>query len=75
MVPVVIGLPAINWQRGPTWFRAQPAQTQRSILGPGKYEAWRAGQFDLEQLVNVRRNATWGDSVQVAPLSELVGAN
>lgn len=75
MVPAVIGMPAIQWQRGPDWFRAQDAKTQRSILGPGRYEAWRAGKFDLDQLAQVRRNATWGDSVQVAPLHELTGAN
>jgi hypothetical protein len=75
MIPIVVGVRPVQWQRGPTWFREQNAATQRSILGPGKYEAWRAGKFDLDQLVNVRRNATWGDSVQVAPLSELVGAN
>lgn len=74
MIPTVIGMRPIAWQRGPTWFREQPAQTQRSILGPGRYEAWRAGRFDLDQLVTVRRNETWGDSVQVAPLSELQGA-
>lgn len=75
MVPVVIGMPAINWQRGPAWFAAQDAATQRGILGPGKYTAWKAGKFDLDQLATVRQNATWGDSVQVASLNQLVGEN
>ena len=73
MVPVVIGMPALTWQTGPTWFRAQGAGTQRRMLGPRRYEAWRRGAFDLDQLITVRRNATWGDSVAVTPLAELVG--
>jgi SPP1 gp7 family putative phage head morphogenesis protein len=72
MIPVVEGSEGIQWQLGPDWFRQQDAATQRSILGPGRYEAWQRGAFDLDQLVSVRRNSTWGDSVQVTPLRELV---
>lgn len=71
MIPMVIGMPVLSWRTGADWFRAQSAATQRTMMGPQRYEAWRRGAFDLDQLVSVRRNATWGDSVAVTPLAQL----
>jgi hypothetical protein len=73
LLPTVTGFRPVQWQRGPDWFRQQSPDTQKGILGKGKYEAWKAGKFDLDQLVSVKRNATWGDSVQPTPLRELTG--
>lgn len=70
-VPVVIGVPAIQWQKGPDWFMQQSPETQQSIMGKGRYTAWKAGQFDLDSAVQTVRNDTWGDSIQVRPLREL----
>lgn len=72
MIPVLVGMAAPNWLRGKDWFVQQPAEMQRTILGKGHYEAWRDGKYDLEQLVTVKHNATWGDSIGVTPLSQLV---
>jgi SPP1 gp7 family putative phage head morphogenesis protein len=72
LVPIIIGVDNPTWQLGPDWFRAQPPDTQRDILGPGRYAAWQDGAFDLDQLVSVRENETWGASVQPTPLKELV---
>lgn len=72
LVPVVEGMPELTWTQGADWFTRQPAKTQESILGPGRYAAWQAGQFDLDSLISVRRNATWGDSLQVTPLAALI---
>jgi SPP1 gp7 family putative phage head morphogenesis protein len=73
LVPIVSGYPAATWQQGPDWFQEQSPDTQRAILGTGRYTAWRAGKFDLDQLVTVKSNATWGDSLQATPLKDLVG--
>jgi SPP1 gp7 family putative phage head morphogenesis protein len=73
LVPNVIGLPKVQWEPGLDWFVNADAATQRGILGKGRYEAWRKGHFDLEQLVTVRRDSAWGDSVQPTPLRDLVG--
>lgn len=72
IVPIIIGVKNPTWQLGPDWFREQPASTQQSILGPGRYAAWQDGKFELDQLVSVRENETWGASVQPTPLKELV---
>lgn len=71
-VPAVSGLPAVQWQLGPDWFREQGEATQRAILGSGRYRAWREGRFDLDQLVTVRHDDTWGRSLNPTPLQELL---
>lgn len=75
LLPAVDGLPPVQWEAGPDWFRRQAPATQRSILGTGRFAAWQEGRFDLDALVTVRRNATWGDSVQSTPLRDLINAN
>lgn len=71
MVPNVIGVRSPKWQSGRKWFMEQDEETQRSMMGPGRYDAWKEGQFKLQDLVTVRQNATWGDSVQPTPLKQL----
>lgn len=73
IIPTVTGFPPVQWEKGPDWFVKQSPETQAVILGRGKYAAWRDGKFDLDQLVSVRTNATWGDSLQPTPLRDLVG--
>lgn len=72
-VPAVDGAPMPTWKTGADWFVEQPAATQREMLGPGRYDAWKANKFDLGALVTVRQDATWGNSVVPTPLRGLVG--
>lgn len=72
-IPVLFDFPDPIMQSGPDWFREQPEKTQQSILGKERYGAWQAGKFGLEQLVSVRPNATWGDTLRVPTMGELVG--
>lgn len=73
-IPVVRGASPLIWRQGPEWFEAQSPATQRDILGKGHYYRWQNGDFNLRDLVTVKPNATWGDSLQVTPLKELVNA-
>lgn len=73
-VPKVTGVKQPEWQKGPDWFVEQQPDTQKSILGKGRFDAWQAGKFDLDQVVAVKQNKTWGDSLQPKPLKELVSA-
>jgi hypothetical protein len=73
-VPVVIGLKEIRWQTGREWFETQGEDVQRKVLGAGRFEAWQAGKFDLPQLVTHTHDDTWGGSIQVTPLKDLVAA-
>jgi len=72
MVPVVIGMPEIQYRTGLDWFRALPESQQRLQMGDKYFAAWKDGVFDLPQLVGVKRDATWGDSLHVRSLKDLM---
>lgn len=74
MVPQVKGLKPLTWQQGEAWFNTIPEEGQRAILGKGRYEAWRAGDLRFPDMAQTVPNATWGDSLRVAPLRDVIGA-
>jgi len=58
---------------GEKWFRDQPEATQRAMMGPGKFEAWKAGKFEFSQLSKSVQNTSWGRMFVETPLKELEG--
>lgn len=70
-VPLVRGAPPLRFETGEQWFDRQDAQIQRQILGPGRYAVYRRG-VPFQRFATTRHDATWGDSVVVTPLHELV---
>jgi hypothetical protein len=60
-----------DMQSGLDWFNAQDESTQRDMLGPGKYDAWSNGDFTLQDIVGVRNDPIWGNSIYVKSLAEL----
>jgi len=72
MIPAVEGAPAVTWKQGPEWLEEQDAATQKDILGKERYYRWQNGDIELNELVTVVPNATWGDSLKVTPLQELL---
>ena len=74
MIPVVKGFDRITEEgAGEAWFNAQPESVQRDMLGPGKYEAWKEGQFDFSQLVSTQNDPVYGEMRVEATLKELLG--
>lgn len=73
-IPVLFDVPDPSMKSGVDWFREQPQKTQQSILGKGRYEAYNAGRFGLEEVIKIVPNQTWGDTLQVASLQSLIGA-
>ena len=71
-LPYVEGLSEIP-QSGSDWFDVQTEDTQRGILGAGKYEAWKSGKFSLSDVVDRAENDTYGQMVREKSLKELVG--
>lgn len=71
-VPIVDGLPEVNWLSGEDWFRAQDEAVQRSILGGGLFDAWAEGAFDFGDLVRRTFDDVWGGGVQPRSLQDLV---
>lgn len=74
LVPIVDGIKEPVWKQGPDWFVEQPDATQAAILGKERFVLWKQGQYGLDELVTVKVNAIWGDSLQVTPVRELTGA-
>ena len=53
---------------GPEWLAEQPEKAQRAILGPKRYEAWKAGKYPPEQWAVRRSNKGWRDSYGAGPV-------
>jgi hypothetical protein len=60
-----------TYPTGQEMFDALPQATQRSILGPGRYDLYQSGQIGMDDFVKVQRSKTWGDSRVTKPLKEL----
>jgi SPP1 gp7 family putative phage head morphogenesis protein len=54
-------------------FAQLPAATQRAILGPAKYAAYRAGALRLDDLRGFRIDPRWGPIGYERSLTEIVG--
>lgn len=54
------------------WFEKQPEALQRQMMGNGRFEAWKAGEFELGQLTKNSTDAVWGEIRVETPLKELV---
>lgn len=69
-LPIVHGAPLP--ESGPEWFARQEPGVQRSVLGAGKFEAYRKGELLLTDLVGVRRDPRWGLVRYELPLSAVL---
>lgn len=58
---------------GEAWFTSQNEAAQRKQMGPGKYEAWQAGQFQFDALSTKRRDDVYGMMSVETPLNDLIG--
>jgi hypothetical protein len=61
----------IDVQSGATWFADQSEAQQRDILGPSKYNAYKAGAITLNDLVGKTRDKQWGASQYEKSLKDL----
>lgn len=73
MVPVLASGEAPEWETGRDWFGRQPEATQRRVMGPAAFEAWRAGVVGLDELVERHEHPMWGGSLQVRSLKRAIG--
>lgn len=51
------------------WFEEQSEATQRTMLGPGRFDAWKAGKLELTDMAEISVDPTWGPTVKVKPLN------
>jgi SPP1 gp7 family putative phage head morphogenesis protein len=72
--PRVVGLPDVQWQKGPEWFASLGADRQLAMMGAQRYEAWSAGGIDFRAFATQTDDPVWGQSLQVTPLARLLVA-
>lgn len=73
--PVTMGTGYPGYVNGKEWFQGLDAEWQRELMGGRYFEAWQAGEYELDRLVKRVENPVWGAALQVRPLRELVGSN
>lgn len=57
---------------GETWFNQQPEALQRTMMGPGKFEAWQAGKFKFGDLTTPYQDDVYGRLLRETTLRELM---
>lgn len=72
MIPLVAGRVPPNYTPAREWFLTLDEETQRRMLGPGRYEGWKEGKFLLKDLATIHDNPVWGPSAQITALKELL---
>jgi hypothetical protein len=73
-VPIVRGVDAPEWEKGPEWLQRQPEAKQREIMGNQRYELWKSGT-PLETMTGKTHNEVWGNSPRPTPIEQLVGSS
>lgn len=59
-------------QSGASWFANQDEETQKTILGPSKYQAWQDGRFEFASVVGHSHDDVYGTSIYEKSLKVLV---
>jgi len=73
MIPVVEGLPEIEYESAADRFAELPEDEQRERMGDGAYDLWNSGQISLSDFAVHSESADWGPSIQTATLADLGG--
>jgi len=63
----------LRHQTGDEWFNGLDEATQRKMMGPGKYDAWRDGRFKIPDMATEYIDPVWGTMRHEAALKRLVG--
>lgn len=71
MYPVTITNPNPDVEKGSDWFEKQGEKFQREVLGEKRYEAWKDGGIELDQLSVQHDEPTYGSMRFEASLKEL----
>ena len=60
-----------SWERGQDWFSRQDEETQRRIMGAGRFELWKQHGVDPKSMVYIKDNPIWGGSPTARPIQEI----
>jgi len=66
-----VGAPDIG--TGEDWFKNLDPAEQQQMMGPGKYAAWKAQEFDFGQLVGSYNDPIYGSLMREETLRGILG--
>lgn len=65
--------PDFTREMGEDWFLMQDEATQQKMMGPGMWQAWKDGRFDLRDIPHRVDDPIWGGAWVPRALYELLG--
>ena len=69
-VPVVKGLPELQFETGEEWLSNMDDEDARKIMGNERYEAWKDGT-PMKDFITYTDHPTWGRGLTPTPVSKL----
>jgi len=57
-----------------SWFDRQSVETQRAMMGPGRFDLYRNGEVGWKDLGKHTHDATWGGGIAVVPVRDLAAS-
>lgn len=72
MVPVVTGATPPEWEYGKDYFEKLSPEEQQERMGKYYWKAWKAGEFDLTDIIGKQHSPIWGNSPKIKALRTLV---
>lgn len=72
MIPLIWGAHRPKTESAQDWFKRQDDDVQRKMMGPGRWNAWKEGKFDLDKLATSHDHAVWGPGAQETSLKALL---
>lgn len=72
MIPITGYTTARPVQQGEQWFNTLPESEQMSMMGKGKWEAWKAGAFGFDALSTTYEDDVYGTMYREASLKDII---
>lgn len=72
LIPLLANVPRVQYQTGQEWFVQQPEAVQREMLGAVRFGLWQRGEASLTDMVSRDWSDTWGGSLRVTRVRDLV---
>jgi SPP1 gp7 family putative phage head morphogenesis protein len=73
-VPIIPGIANPTMESSESWFGRQSEATQRNIMGPGRYDAYKSGAANWKDMAVHHTDPVWGGSYSPIPVSQLGAA-
>lgn len=70
-VPHLLGEKPPKMQTGEQWLSTQDEETQRTVMGNTRFEAWKSGKVKFSQFATPTQHEVWGGGLKVTPVKEL----